>query len=654
MKPFFNSRRPKHYKQKGNTAPHNQQGFSTNPSLANSMPMQPQLGLVNPQIPIPFNNANTLLSNGPAMPNMPPLIPQQPGLLSGPNDLAILQLQNQVSKLNTLKMLMNQVNQLQGELFGPGFSNFPQLNQNMGLLQNPMQNVMNPAMPMQMPITSQVGSFNGPSSSHQTVGGHSPNFFVNQPFGVEQQVNPNQQNFVMPTTGANGSKLLPVTNQQVQGNSSASQQSQNFVMPMPPVGANGSNPLPIATQQVEGNSPASQQSEKFVIPTMAANGSKPLPFATQQVQGNPSASQQSQNLQSSAYNRWQGNPAKNGQGSTPNSKWGNFSGKNFKNNPKREQFQSGYQKSEFHRMDNGKRKLGFSNEHSEKGHGNERAAKFGRSDPTNQATEKKSRTLIYTEQEIKQWRESRRKHFPTKTNIMKKQNEKLMDSEVIDKEANFRRQQLKEILAKQAELGVEVAEIPPDYLLDSEKLGVEVAEIPPHHLLDSEKQEHGREDNRRSSTKKGRFWNKHDRRGRHNKKGRSAKQLGSENEDRKPSLLEKLLSADIRREKRHLLQVFRFMVANSFFKDWPDKPLRFPSVVVKEDGYKDEPVEEKSSLVGEEVSEVRNNTTAENFGDGDDDDDEHDAQVEPGNGFVREKVVIVNQVDRIEEGEIVD
>ncbi|KAJ6323227.1 hypothetical protein OIU77_012959 [Salix suchowensis] len=381
-------------------------------------------------------------------------------------------------------------------------------------------------------------------------------------------------------------------------------------------------------------------------------------------QGKSSASQQSWNSQPSTYNRWQGNPARNGQSSTPKSKWEKSSGKNFKNNRNREPSQPGHHKSDFNCMDNGKRKLEFSNEHGRKGHGNERVAKFGRTDLTDQATEEK-RTFFYTEQEIKQWRESRRKHYPTKTNIEKKQ------TEVIDREANFRRKQLKEILAKQAELGVEVAEILPDYLLDSEKLGVqvaeisppqvlnseilgvEVAEIPPRHLLDSKKQEHGREDNRRSLTKKGKFWNKHDKGGRYNKKGRSAKQVGSANEERKPTLLEKLLSADLKRDKHQLLQVFKFIVANSFFKDWPEKPLKFPSVVAKEDGYEDEMGEEKSPLVREEVSEDSNSTTAENFGDRDD-CIEHDAQVELGNGFVRGKCDIVDEVYRVEEGEIVD
>ncbi|KAJ6349802.1 hypothetical protein OIU78_006070 [Salix suchowensis] len=652
MKPFFNSRRPKHHKQKANTAPLNQQGFSTNPSISNAMPTQPQLGLANPQIPIPFNNSNTPLSNGQAMANMPPLIAQQPGLLNGPNDLAILQLQNQVNKLNALKMLMDQVNQLQGELFGPSFSNLPQqLNQNMGLLRNPMQNMMNPVMPFQMPINSQVGSFNVPSSNHQVVGAQSQNFFVNPQFGAEQRVNPNQPNFVMPTTSAYGSKLF--ADQQVQGNLSASQQ----------VGANGSNPLTVANQREEGNSPALRQSEKVSMPAMAANGAKPLPIAAQQGQGNSSASQQSWNSQPSTYNRWQGNPARNGQSSTPKSKWEKSSGKNFKNNRNREPLQPGHHKSDFNCVDNGKRKLEFSNEHGRKGHGNERVAKFGRTDLTDQATEEKRvcplisafclfAGLTLTSVNLAELFFTRNKKSNNGVNhvgstTQQKANIEKKQTEVIDREANFRRKQLKEILAKQAELGVEVAEIPPDYLLDSEKLGVqvaeisppqvlnseklgvEVAEIPPRHLLDSKKQEHGREDNRRSLTKKGKFWNKHDKGGRYNKKGRSAKQVGSANEERKPTLLEKLLSADLKRDKHQLLQ-------------WPKKMV----MRMRWEG-------EKSPLVREEVSEDSNNTAAENFGDRDD-CIEHDAQVELGNGFVRGKCDIVDEVYRVEEGEIVD
>ncbi|KAF2294824.1 hypothetical protein GH714_020720 [Hevea brasiliensis] len=154
--------------------------------------------------------------------------------------------------------------------------------------------------------------------------------------------------------------------------------------------------------------------------------------------------------------------------------------------------------------------------------------------------------------------------------------------------------QLKEILAKQAELGVEVAE------------------IPSHYLSDSEKQVNEREDNRMFVTKKGRFLNKRDRRGRYNRNDRLAKQQTLANKDssnmssfneRKPTLLQKLLSADIRKDKHHLLQVFRLMVANSFFDDWPEKPLKFPLVVVKEYGREDdEQVAENSSITGKAVA----------------------------------------------------
>ncbi|KAG6542321.1 hypothetical protein Mapa_016246 [Marchantia paleacea] len=47
------------------------------------------------------------------------------------------------------------------------------------------------------------------------------------------------------------------------------------------------------------------------------------------------------------------------------------------------------------------------------------------------------------------------------------------------------------------------------------------------------------------------------------------------NNKRQPSLLAKLLESDIRREKSHLLQSFRFFVNNMFLLEWPEKPLKF-------------------------------------------------------------------------------
>lgn len=169
-------------------------------------------------------------------------------------------------------------------------------------------------------------------------------------------------------------------------------------------------------------------------------------------------------------------------------------------------------------------------------------------------------------------------------------------------------QQLKEILAKQAELGCEVAEIPSSYLSDSEKQG------------------DGREQKRPLSRKE-RFQKKFNKRERFNRNDRFSKKRRFGNSDssntrdqngstagqvtetaREPTLLQKLLSSDIRRDKRHLLQVFRFMTMNSFFKDWPEKPLRFPQVVLKETGEEIEAAEEIYDAIDATVEKSANDS----------------------------------------------
>ncbi|KAJ7553025.1 hypothetical protein O6H91_06G081700 [Diphasiastrum complanatum] len=44
---------------------------------------------------------------------------------------------------------------------------------------------------------------------------------------------------------------------------------------------------------------------------------------------------------------------------------------------------------------------------------------------------------------------------------------------------------------------------------------------------------------------------------------------------REPTLLAKLLDGDIRKDKSHLLQCFRFFVNNCFLAEWPELPLKF-------------------------------------------------------------------------------
>lgn len=157
------------------------------------------------------------------------------------------------------------------------------------------------------------------------------------------------------------------------------------------------------------------------------------------------------------------------------------------------------------------------------------------------------------------------------------------------------------------------------------ELGCEVAEIPSHYLSDSEQQLDETKESGRALSKKGKFQNKfNNKRGRFNqndcfsyKKGlgnddsssaRSkndfmAKKQRSANDNsvthdalskKEPTLLQKLVAADVRTDRHHLLQVFRFMVMNSFFKDWPEEPLKFPVVIVKETTNEDELIEGNS------------------------------------------------------------
>ena len=172
--------------------------------------------------------------------------------------------------------------------------------------------------------------------------------------------------------------------------------------------------------------------------------------------------------------------------------------------------------------------------------------------------------------------------------------------------------QLKEILAKQAELGVEVAE------------------IPSYYLVDSQKKFHEKDDKRTFANDKRKNQNKFN--GRPDRKGRFAKKQKLTDKDssnspclkkKTPTLLQKLLSADIKRDKSHLLQVFRFMAMNSFFTDYPDKPLTYPSVIVKETGL--EGAEGKSVHTEKDVAECCTETTVQKVGNCNNDDTEEDS-----------------------------
>lgn len=186
-------------------------------------------------------------------------------------------------------------------------------------------------------------------------------------------------------------------------------------------------------------------------------------------------------------------------------------------------------------------------------------------------------------------------------------------------------------MAKQAELGCEVAEIPSSYLSDSEQRVNESKE------------------STRTFSKKRNFQNKFNKRGRFNQNdcfsvmegvanhdsfnannhyGRMVKQrlandklIGHHSASkREPTLLQRLLSSEIRRDRHHLFQVFRFMVMNSFFDDWPEKPLKFPVVMVKEtadddDLYKGNLVKERKDGSEGILGEIEESTSRDDLND---------------------------------------
>ncbi|KZV35444.1 hypothetical protein F511_22660 [Dorcoceras hygrometricum] len=277
-----------------------------------------------------------------------------------------------------------------------------------------------------------------------------------------------------------------------------------------------------------------------------------------------------------------------------NNNWTRSNKKNLIGNFKGDGSQRGFVKQQFPQKQYSKGNFKLHNANQGKGSKNETKTCV-LSDTAKQFQGGKERplSLNYTVQEIQQWREQRKKNYPSKANMEKKLKDNSMRSEITDTVAKIRRQELKEILEKQAELGCEVAEIPSCYLSDSER------------------QTDGRVEGQNIFQKRERFQNKFDKRGkfrhkdqvlsRHTPSAVSAnfhdrdddsfakKQRlasGSIHLDRKkdPSLLQKLLYSDIKRDKTYLLQIFRFMVMNSFFDDQPSKPLRFPVVIMKESG----------------------------------------------------------------------
>ncbi|KAF7154546.1 hypothetical protein RHSIM_Rhsim01G0121600 [Rhododendron simsii] len=407
-----------------------------------------------------------------------------------------------------------------------------------------------------------------------------------------------------------------------------------------------------------------QDQHKLTLSTMGANATAQSHNNTQGSQGNSplppsfaSALQQhtQKDFHSSGSTESQGNLRKDSGINNWNNNWKNSQNRKFTRDLTRDESHRGSSKPQFHNMQNAKGKFSFHNQNR----GKERHSKSAKPSTT---VMKQLAPLVLT--------------APY---------QKLAETDVIVKDAMLRRQnlfwgdnnqqsclqRLKEILAKQAELGCEVAEIPPCYLSDSEKQGC-------------------RKEVGNKALKKN-FQNKYNKRGRFHRKERfskkqqladhdssnltnpdeqfSKKQKLRDNDSRtmpylnkkQPTLLQRLLSADIRRDKHRLLQVFRFMVMNSFFKDLPEKPLRFPLVRVNNNTSEGEVIERKLPSPGNGVSEARDKTARveTEYGDYPDDEGgadferEHDALAKEAALFVSSKGGEPEELEE-EEGEIID
>ncbi|CAN4108550.1 unnamed protein product [Withania somnifera] len=580
---------------------------------------------IQPQMPIPNNNPNALLAF--QMNQMNNVNSQQKGQFLAQNILNPQQFLNQnvgfggmpnpmqnINQLLQMQMAMQMASYAQAVTNG-GVPLYPnQVSQGMGIqnsniaMNGTAQQLMNGNLSKQMQGQSQVmntfGVIQQPQSQNFNAAA-SANPLVSQGMG------PQSSNFGMNANVAaqqskNGlSQQMPNMNQQFQGQLPL-MNSFGFVQQPQTQNLNAPAPAPANTQVCQVMGPQiSNFAMNAHLGLLNANGAvQQMPNVNQQLQGqlpmmNPFGfvqQPQTQNFNALASTNTQANPGgviglNPSKGNQHNSYDSNFSW-NQKHGAKKSKF--------------GKGKFSTHNKSLEKGY---------------YSMMQRPLLVTYSAQEIRQWREERRKNYPSKANIEKQLTEKMVESEDGSSAANLRRQQLKEILAKQAELGFEVAEIPSTYLSDTEK------------------QVDGREQ-RRPLSKKERFQKRFNKRDKFNRNDRFSKKRRFGNSDssnicdqkgfpagkmdvnresvtqttkssREPTLLEKLLSSDIRRDKRRLLQVFRFMTMNSFFKDCPEKPLRFPQVLLRETGKEIEAAEEIYDAIEKSSEDNENDDDAE-------------------------------------------
>ncbi|XP_010931479.1 uncharacterized protein [Elaeis guineensis] len=521
MHPFFPSL-PNQIQLQGGADPSNQQAMLLNPTQF------PSHGL-NPQFPAPpmanFNNQNSSLrnfsGNPMGMPNQPLSMPF-PSLLRGPNVPPMAQ------------------------------------NNRMGVLPQPGPFGMNQAVQ----ALNQVMAM-------QLLGQQNLNFLASlQPGSL----------FLANNLPQNINQVAGLPNEQVRLQDLTMQGNQISALTFPPSShPRGSNhPGFVGSPHMSmNNSNTNISSEKSSVDAKKNTvGQSGKPISRSPMQNH----QNGKNMQRSGH--WpQVNSVGDGERNV-NSE--NSPSKNFTRNVhgygKRKSSHIRFQKPQLHHSKNANESGGPFNMPGRRGQDKWRQRKPQLANCSKPATAGSKRCLHvnYTENEIQQWREARRKNFPTRANVEKNLTGSGTSNEDADSDAKLRCQQLKEVLAKQAELGVEVAEIPPSYFSELENHPENENERKALHVTD---QFPSKYKNKRGSHGRDK-WNAK----RPKLKNEASTDSSPTVKKREPTLLRKLLNAEIKRDKIRLLQAFRFMTLNSFFNGLNDKPLEFPEITVKDAG----------------------------------------------------------------------
>ncbi|KAK9815260.1 hypothetical protein WJX72_000809 [[Myrmecia] bisecta] len=214
------------------------------------------------------------------------------------------------------------------------------------------------------------------------------------------------------------------------------------------------------------------------------------------------------------------------------------------------------------------------------------------------------------------WREDRKKHYPTAAVVDKKQREARERAQrgELSPEALNRRRTLQEVLRKQRAMGLDRAAGTSDMILDSPGMG----------------RGYGRGfDQGRGRGARGGRGGRFD--GGRFPDARHAEWQPAENQqagqdagmEAPPTLLQKLLAKDIRRDRSHLLQCLRFLVDNNYLLDLGKKPLVFPLPPAQDSG----PLAEIAALAQEALQQA---TDSDSDNENDMGEEEHaDASEQP-------------------------